>query len=143
MKKLISIAALSTALLSSPAFADESQTLSIKDFVGTVTITTGEDFSVSGEKGNINEIRQGGLIIDGNETIDNSRCKSMNGNIELSFGRKTWFKRVGGYKNLDEYPNLKSTGPEGTHLEIQYSHSQCQNFRQRRRELRRCRNLCY
>ncbi len=121
MKKIISIAALSTALLSAPAFADESQTLSIKDFVGTVTITTGEDFSVSGEKGNITEIRQNGLIIDGNEIIDNSRCKTVNGKIELSFGRKSWFKRMGGYKDLDAYPKLDIIVPEGSHLEIRDS----------------------
>jgi len=121
MRKLISLAALTTALLSAPAFADDAQTLSIKDFVGTVTITTGDSFGVSGKKGDITEIRQDGLIIDGNTEIDNSRCKSMNGNIELSFGGKSWFKRIGGYKNLDEYPNLDITVPEDTHLEIRDS----------------------
>ena len=118
MKKFIALAALSTALISPSAFADDAQTLSIKGFVGTVNITTGGDFNVSGKKGDITEIRQDGLIIDGNAVIDNSRCKNVNGKIELSFGGKGWFKRFGGYTDLKDYPNLDITVPEGTHLHI-------------------------
>ena len=121
MKHFIPIAALSAALSSAPAFADDSQTLLIKDFIGTVTITTGESFSLSGETDGINTVRENGLIIDGNETIDDSYCKSVNGNIELSIGKKSWFKRIGGYKNLNEYPQLDITVPENTELKIRDS----------------------
>ena len=122
MKHLIASAALSTALLSATAAtADEGQTLLIKDFVGTVTITTGREFSVSGKKGDITEIKDNGLIIDGNEVIDSSSCKKVNGNIDISIGKKSWLKRIGGYKNLEDYPNINITVPAGAHLDIKDS----------------------
>ena len=119
MKNLVTLTALSAALLSAPAaIADDGQTLLIKDFVGTVSITTGSEFSVSGKKGDITEIKDGGLIIDGNEVIDNSSCKTVNGNIDINIGKKSWLKRIGGYKNLKDYPKLDITVPAGAHLEI-------------------------
>lgn len=122
MKHLLSLAALTSALLTpAAAFADDAQTLSIKNFIGTISVTIGETFAVTGDKGSITEIRQGGLIIDGNETVDDSRCKNVNGNVELSFGKKSWFKRIGGYKNLEDYPNLDIVTPKGAHLYIRES----------------------
>lgn len=111
-------AALISLALAPQAIADDGQTLLIKDFIGTVTITTGETFSVSGETGNINTVRENGLIIDGNETIENSACKNVNGNIDISIGKKRWFKRLGGYKDLNKYPKLEISVPPHTHLNI-------------------------
>ena len=118
MKNLISLTALSAALLSTPAFADEAQSLLIKDFIGIVNITTGDSFNVSDDKDGIHEIRDTGLIIDGNQTVDHSRCKSSGSTIRISIGKKNLFTQFGGYKNLEDYPNLDITVPEGTHLEI-------------------------
>ena len=118
MKHIIALAALSAALMSAPAFADEQQTLLIKNFIGTVSITTDDSFSVSGDTGDISEKSDNGLIIDGNQTIDNTKCKSSGGTINISVGKKNWFKQFGGYKDLKDYPNIDITVPEDTHLEI-------------------------
>ena len=118
MKHLMTLAALPAVLLAPSAFADETQTLRLQNFIGTVNITTGERFDVSGKTDGITETREGGLIIDGNQAIDNSHCKTTNGNINISIGKKSWFKQIGGYKDIKDYPNLYISVPPSTHLDI-------------------------
>lgn len=118
MKRIISLTALSAVLLSSPAFAADGQTLHIKKFIGTVIITTGNSFSVSGKKGNISETLKHGLIINGNHEIDKSKCKSSGGNIRIKTKKKNVFKQFGGYEDLKDYPSLKITVPPATNLKI-------------------------
>lgn len=110
-----------SAIFTPQALANDGQTLLIENFVGTVNMITGDAFSVSGDTGNISALQDSGLIINGNETIENSSCKKLNGNIDISFGKKRWFKRIGGYKNLGEYPKLEITVPSHAHLEIRDS----------------------
>lgn len=118
MKYLIPLAALSAALISAPAFADDNQTLLIKDFIGTVSITTGDSFSVSGDTGDINETSDNGLIIDGNQKINHVNCNRSGDGVKISTKKWRLFKRARDFKDIKDYPNVDITVPQDTHLEI-------------------------
>ncbi len=119
---LLSSLLCASALSAGTAFADSPPTLTLKNFIGTVDIVTeGEDITVSGqEKGSVSHDRNA-TTIDGGKSYKTSNCKTSGGTISLSFGKKNWFKRIGGYKNLDEYPALKISVPEGTDLIVRDS----------------------
>ena len=123
MKNIIAAAALSAALLANaPAFANDAEILRIQNFIGTVNITTiGPEITVDGHAPGTLTRGLTRTLIDGQETIEPASCKSSNGNISLDFGGRSWRKRFGGYKDLEDYPVLTVTVPKGTALEIRDS----------------------
>ncbi len=111
-----------SALSAGTAFADSHPVLTIENFIGTVDIVTkGEDITVTGQETGTVAQDKNVTTIDGGQSYKSSNCKSSGGTISLSFGKKSWFKHVGGYKNLDEYPSLKISVPEGTDLIVRNS----------------------
>jgi len=109
------------ALIASPAYAD-GPVLEITNFIGQIYVSeTDSDIEVSGETSST--LNQSGdtVLINGEETIKNSNCRNVNGNISLSFGKSSWGWTKGGYKDLDDYPRLKIKAPANTHLIIKDS----------------------
>jgi hypothetical protein len=83
------------------AGAQQAPALSIDNFIGTVNIVTdGPKITVNGARdGTVT--RQGARTeIDGAEAIRPAYCKNTKGNISINIGKKTWRKRIGGYKDL-------------------------------------------
>lgn len=104
--------------LSAPAFAAEP-VLTIKNYVGKITIETrpGADMDVT-QKKRASDVdissRSGALTIDGGiDEPDGDGCKGYYGNFSWSWsGKKSKKSDIGGYEDLDDYPNLTITGPE-------------------------------
>lgn len=116
---------LSTLLLagaSNTAFADEAASLKITNFIGTLDISVAPGpITINGEKAGTVSGGKYSKHIDGNETLQSVNCRRSKGNIQLSLGGWNWNKRVGGYKNLNDYPKLEITIPEGTNLALSKS----------------------
>ncbi len=124
-KTVSGLAVLSMSVIALPAYA--SETLTMQNFIGTVTINTqpNADLQVTDSDKKTVSISEmsGGLIIDGNIKDPNSDdCAGYYGKYSVS-----WFKKpektgqMGGYKNLLDYPNLIISGPEDLNLVIENS----------------------
>lgn len=113
----ISAAVISSAFVS-PALAGEA-TLTLKNYVGKITVNTepGADLKIE-SKNRANSVdfdRDGDeLLIDGNiKRPDSDGCKGYYGKVSWSWNDKKEKKgQFGGYKNLDQYPDITITGPE-------------------------------
>jgi hypothetical protein len=104
------------------ASAKDAQTLSLDNFIGTVNIVTkGPDIAVEGARAGTLTQRKHSTSIDGGQILDSSKCKQTKGRISISLGQKSWRKRIGGYKDLDDYPKLDIAVPEGSTLKIRNS----------------------
>lgn len=104
------------------AHATESRELLIENYIGTINILTqGAEITVEGAKDGTVRTQKSQTTIDGNESIKSANCKKTKGNISLSIGKKSWRKRFGGYKDLDDYPVLDISVPSATTLTIRNS----------------------
>jgi len=117
---IIAIAASCLALLAGPANAKDAPTLTIEHFIGTIDMRTGDydKITVTDADGAPVTRTQGGVTINGGETLKNTNCKKSSASVKISVGNWRWNKRKGSYKNLNEYPSLKITAPKNTHLVI-------------------------
>jgi len=108
------------ALLATAATAKDAPTLTIENFIGTVDVRTGDfdKITITDADGASVEQSKNSVLIDDDQTIKNANCRKSKASIKISVGGKNWYKRKGGYKDLDEYPFLKITAPENTHLII-------------------------
>ncbi|MEP6343999.1 MAG: DUF2807 domain-containing protein [Maricaulaceae bacterium] len=104
--------------LSTTAFAQETVTFEIENFIGRLTITNGDEVSIKGADANTLSEQGNVWRIDGDEEINVTSCRANNSRVELSFGSWSWLGRSGGYKNLDEYPHLKVTLPDNANLKL-------------------------
>ena len=106
------------ALVSTPAFADDPS-VTIKNYVGKITIETSPKYTLdisnqtTSEDVDLDETGSE-LIIDGGiDDPDGKKCKGYYGKSSWSwFGRKEKHSDFGGYKDLDDYPNITVTAPK-------------------------------
>lgn len=111
----------STLLLSaaaSPALAGEP-VLILKNYAGQITVETSPDAELkvtSKQRSNDVMVKEGSekIVIDGGiRKHDDDRCRGYYGNLSWSWNdKKTKTKKIGGYDDLDELPNITVTGPE-------------------------------
>ena len=124
---LTSAAIFAMCALGAAAQAGEA-TLTIKDFVGRITIETDGNQAIKVT----NKTRAGdvdfdqdreSLVIDGGiSNPDGDDCKGYYGNVSWSlFGKKEKKSEIGGYSDLDNYPDLTISGPEDMTLVIENS----------------------
>lgn len=106
--------------ISVPVWAKDAPILKIENFIGTIDVRTGDYDKITVTDADRAPVKQthNGVTIDGGQTIRNTNCKRSKMSADISIGQWTWKKRKGGYKNLEEYPRLKITAPENTHLVI-------------------------
>ena len=120
LSKALLLSGLLTAF-SAPALADEAPTLTIENFIGTINWSQGDVLSVKilKNKDGVMTAEDGNdLLIDGG--IDNpaeKNCRGYSGKFEISLG-KSWSGRIGGYKNLKDFPKLEITVPSNAHVKI-------------------------
>ncbi len=114
------------AALASPAFADGPELL-IEDFVGTIKVveTSSSTIKVTREdnmKG-VNLYEDGGsLKIDGGvEDPDGDKCKGYYGKYNIVWFKKESSGELGGYEDLEDYPQLTIEAPKDTALVIRNS----------------------
>ena len=108
------------ALLATAVTAKDAPTLTIENFIGTIDVRTGDYDKITvtdADGANVEQLKNG-VLIDDDQTIKNTNCRKSKASIKISVGGRNWYKRKGGYKNLNEYPQLKITAPENTHLVI-------------------------
>lgn len=127
---MCALSSLSILAISGPilAQASEGPELVIEDFIGTIKWenASGDVFismSMNENKLDIDKI-SGGLVVNGGiENPDGNECKSYYGSYDLSFfGKKKQSSgKLGGYKNLEDYPILDITLPTNTTLVIRNS----------------------
>jgi len=122
MIKSIFYAGLLSLSLTAPAFAGPE--LLIEDFVGTLTVetTSASQITISREdnmKG-VNLYKDAGsLKIDGGiKNPDSKDCTGFHGSFSISLFKSESRGRVGGYKNLSDYPKITINVPEDTNLVI-------------------------
>jgi len=111
------------SLLALPAAAEDGPVLKIENYIGTVDVITGDykEIKVTDADGAPISESRAGITIDGDETIENVNCRQNSLSIDIGVGGWGWKKRAGGYKNLNEYPRIKITAPDDTHLVISNS----------------------
>ena len=125
MKIALIYAAILSAVMTAPAFAGPE--LFIEDFVGTILVetTTDPNIRVSHEDNmrGVNLFTDGGsLKIDGGiNKPDGNDCKGYYGSFSISLFKKHNQGKVGGYKNLDDFPKLSLSAPKDTKLIIRNS----------------------
>ncbi|NNC38181.1 MAG: hypothetical protein EX271_00490 [Acidimicrobiales bacterium] len=108
------------AALSTAAMADDGPVLKIENFIGTVDVITGDynEIKVTDADGAPIDRTRSGVTIDGGETINKINCRQNKLSVDIGIGNWGWKKRSGGYKNLNEYPKVKITAPDTTHVVI-------------------------
>lgn len=108
------------ALLANTANAKDAPTLTIKNFIGTIDVKTGDYDKVTVTNADGADVSRLGasVLIDDDQIIKNANCRKSNTRIKISMGGWKWNKRKGSYKNLKKYPQLKITAPENTRLVI-------------------------
>lgn len=124
-KLIIGSCLIALSALSAPTYASEA-TLTIKDFIGTVTVKTSPNATLEvTRKTNAGDLkvkdRRGNLVIDGSiEDPDGNDCKGYYGNVSWSWGnKKEKSDRIGGYKDLEDYPEIVITAPDDVMLIIE------------------------
>ena len=118
---IIGSTALAMMAASPAAFAGE--TLEIRDFIGTITWSNGP-LSVEATKntGDTQISGRSSILVEGGiEKINGRDCGSSYGRYDLNWFGKRKEGRIGGYKNLEEYPELNITLPRDATLLIQNS----------------------
>ena len=125
MFKVVSCAAILSLCVASPVSA--SPELLIEDFVGRVLIKTTSDSQISiVTEQNIDDVQiyESGksLKIDGGIPKPNGRnCKGLHGSISISLFKSEKHGRIGGYKNLRDYPKITINAPKDTTLIVRNS----------------------
>lgn len=114
------VSAVCLAALSTPALAEDAPVLKIENFIGTVDVITGDydEIKVTDADGAPVERVSFGIVIDSGEEVKNINCRQNKLSVDISIGNWGWKKRSGGYKNLNEYPKVKITAPDNTHVII-------------------------
>jgi len=115
-----SVAASCLVLLANTAYANNVPTLTIEQFIGTIDIRTGDYDKITVTETDGVEVERSGtsVTIDGGQTTKNTKCKTTGSKVKIYVGKGRWNKRKAKYKNLDQYPQIKITAPENTHLII-------------------------
>jgi len=119
--KLATMTAISClTLFAISANAKDTPTLTIKNFIGTIDVRTGDydKITITDADGASVDRSHGDITIDDDQTINNINCRKSNLSANISIGKWTWKKRKGGYKDLEEFPRVIITAPENTHLAI-------------------------
>lgn len=105
-------------LASTAHTASAQQTLEIKNFVGTLTVTAvdGDSIEVLSSKNaegvKLNTSNNGLLIDGGIKKPNGDECEGYYGKYDVSwFGKKDKTGQFGGYKNLKDYPVLTINAP--------------------------------
>ncbi len=125
MFKPIFYAALLSSFIALPAYAGPE--LIIEDFVGTINVETvsASKISITKDKNmkGVNLYQDGdSLKIDGGiEKPDGNDCKGYYGSYSISWFKKESRGDLGGYKNLEDFPNLTVTAPKDATLIIRNS----------------------
>lgn len=113
---------LSSALLMGTSALADGPTLEITNFVGQILVTQAPgNIDVSGAESGTLSTGGDTTTIDGGMEFNNSNCRNVNGKVSLSFGKSNWNWIKGGYKDLDEYPKLSITVPEGSNFVLRDS----------------------
>lgn len=114
-------AALVMMAVSPAAFAGE--TLEIKDFIGTIAWSNGPlSVEVTKNAGDTEISGRSSILVDGGiDKINGQDCGSSYGRYDLNWFGKRKEGRFGGYKNLEDYPELNITLPSDVTLLIQNS----------------------
>lgn len=124
-KNLISATGLTLLTASVGIFASASSApeLSIKNFIGTIDVVTGDydKITVTDADGVPVDSSRSGVQIDGGYEINNAHCKSNRSSVNIGIGSWKYLKRTGGYKDLKEYPKVKVQAPKNTHIVIKKS----------------------
>ncbi len=117
-----------TMMIAAPsASAAEFSALEITNFIGRIEVQTGPNFALEitqeARTKNISYEDTGrSLSIDGNVRRPSSKgCKGYYGNLSWSTDTSETRKQFGGYKNLEDYPQLTITAPESLVLNISNS----------------------
>ena len=118
-----------TTLLSlsvaAPAFAGPE--LFIEDFVGTINVktTSASKISISRDENmkgvNLSEDGDSLKIDGGIQNPNGNDCKGYHGSFSISLFKSESHSRVGGYKNLDDFPKIDINVPKDTTLVIRNS----------------------
>jgi len=119
--KLAAITATSClALLANTATAKDAPTLTIQNFIGTIDMQTGDYDKITVRDADGADVDQmdANVLIDDDQSVKNINCRTYKGNVKISIGKRSWLSSKGNYKNIDEYPQLRITAPEDTHLVI-------------------------
>ena len=125
MFKTVLYAALLSLSMAVPVSA--SPELLIEDFVGRVQINTTSDPQISLEtEQNMDGVQiienDKSLIIDGGISNPNGKnCKGVFGSISIRLFKSERHGRIGGYKNLSDYPKITISAPRDTTLVIRNS----------------------
>jgi hypothetical protein len=118
---IIGSAALAMMAVSPAAFAGE--TLEIRDFIGTITWSNGPlSVDITKNAGDTQLRGRSSLVVDGGvEKINGRDCGSSYGRYDLNWSGKKKDGHFGGYKNLEDYPELNITLPRDATLLIENS----------------------
>lgn len=118
---IIGSIALAMMAVSPVAFAGE--TLEIRDFIGTITWSNGPlSVEVTKNAGDTQISGRSSILVDGGiEKINGRDCGSSYGRYDLDWFGKRKEGRFGGYKNLEDYPELNITLSRDATLLIQNS----------------------
>jgi len=123
--KSVFYAALLSTFIALPAHAGPE--LFVEDFIGTINIETvsASKISVTQDKNmkGVNLYQDGNsLKIDGGiKRPDGNDCKGYYGSYSISWFKKESNGEVGGYENLEDYPNLTVNVPKDATLIIRNS----------------------
>ena len=114
------VAGVSLSMLALPVQAADGPVLKIENFIGTIEIATGDHDSISIKDADGAKFDKQGadLTIDDGATTRNVNCSHRGDNVKISTGKWRWGGRKGGTKDISEYPSIKITAPQNTHLII-------------------------
>ena len=125
MKRLL-VTGSAFALMAAPAIAADK--IIIEDFVGTVNIETASGAKLDITKDTNSKladikVTEDTVTIDGRiHDPDGTDCKGYYGRYNISwFGKDPEKGEFGGYKNLEDYPNLTISAPSDVHVEVRNS----------------------
>ena len=125
---LSGMAGLCLLLAATPAaLAVSPGTIEIKDFVGSITLNTGPDFTIDiTEQSQAQKISYedtgSALSVNGNiKRPKGSDCKGLHGNLTWGDDDAQKTIRIGGYKNLNSYPSIVINAPDNIRLDIKNS----------------------
>lgn len=123
MRKLKTISAFAAtsclALLATPTFAKDAPVLKIENFIGTVEIVTSSADKISVTDADGAKVTRSGsnLTIDDDISIRSYNCRTRKNHVKIGKGKWSSFSKTN-YRDIEEYPHIKITAPEGVHLDV-------------------------
>lgn len=128
LNTIIALPLLSALTFAAPAVAaQDTGVIEIQNFVGRITLKTGPDFKFDVTEQALAktvsfEQSPRRLLVDGNIKRPRSRdCKRTFGRLSWNTDKSDKTKTFGGYKNLEDYPNLIVTAPDSATLRLSNS----------------------